>query len=277
MNKLKILIPTDFSVQAEFAYLIVKRIGDKLPVDVHFLHVLNVPDTVTMNERGEIDTCGEIDVSYVEQQKQIALRGLQSLKSQYGEDINTHLVLGKTTDKIVNVAATGGFDLIVTGTKGAWGLKEKLSGSESQMIVRRSTVPVLSLMCDRSNLEINNVLLVHNFKESNNQQLDLLHKIVGAFGAKVHFLQVAGTKDDQAAIRADMAKFAKENGIGQYEPHIVMDQDVESGVVHFNQMSNMDIICIGTHGQGGWFHTSATEKLVNHMFKPIISFHLKSK
>ena len=128
MEKLKILIPTDFSVQAEFAYLMVKNLGAKMPVEVNFLHVLNVPDTVTMDGQGNIQTCGEIDVRYVEQQRDIALRKLENLKTLYGQDIETHLALGKTIDTVIGVAAAHGFDLIVMGTKGASGIKDIISG-----------------------------------------------------------------------------------------------------------------------------------------------------
>ncbi len=69
MERLKILIPTDFSVQAEFAYLMVKRLEEKINTDIHFLHVLNVPDTVTMDSNGNIQTCGEIDINYVLKQR----------------------------------------------------------------------------------------------------------------------------------------------------------------------------------------------------------------
>jgi nucleotide-binding universal stress UspA family protein len=72
-----------------------------------------------------------------------------------------------------------------------------------------------------------------------------------------------------------MQVFASNNAILNYEMHVLKDTDVEKGVIHFNQMNNMDIVCIGTHGKGGWFHASATEALINHMFKPIISFQLK--
>jgi hypothetical protein len=58
MENIKILIPTDFSVQAEYAYLMVKKLGERIGVDVHFLHVLNVPDTVTMDANGNIQTFG---------------------------------------------------------------------------------------------------------------------------------------------------------------------------------------------------------------------------
>ncbi|SDM68059.1 Nucleotide-binding universal stress protein, UspA family [Daejeonella rubra] len=278
MESLKILIPTDFSVQAEFAYLMVKKLEEKTTIDIHFLHVLNVPDTVTMDSRGDIQTCGEIDVNYVVKQKEIALRKLENLKVLYGSQINVHLVLGKTTDAILDFSNSNSFDLIVMGTKGSSGIKEVLSGSEAQIIARRSKTPLLSLMCDRSDLQIQNVLLVHNFNHPKKEGMELMHKLIKAFNTKVHLLQITSgqVEFEKASVQADMKQFAELNGIENYECHLINDKDVENGVVHFNQMSNMDIICIGTHGKGGLFHQSATEKLINHLFKPIISFHLNN-
>lgn len=276
MESLKILIPTDFSVQAEFAYLMVKKLEEKTPVDIHFLHVMNVPDTVTMDSYGNIQTCGEIDVNYVVKQKEIAERNLTNLKVLYGNHINCHFLLGKVTDGIVNFAESNHFDLIVMGTKGAWGLKEKLSGSETQMITRRSKIPVLSLMCDRSDLNIQHILLVHNFNHPAKEDFKLIHKLSKAFNTKFHLLQIISGKMDaeKVLVEANMKIFAELNNITNYACHLINDKDVENGVVHFNQMNNMDMVCIGTHGKGGIFHHSATEKLINHLFKPIISFHL---
>jgi nucleotide-binding universal stress UspA family protein len=278
MSSLKVLIPTDFSVQAEYAYLMVKKLEEKIPVEIHFMHVLGVPDTVTMDKNGVIQTCGDISVEYVISQKAIADRKLNELKSQYGSDIHTHVELGKLTDKIVTYAQSNHFDLIVMGTKGAWGLKEKLSGSETQIIARQSTVPLLSLMCDRSDLVIENILLVHNFSKPVDENLALLQKLIKAFNTKVHLLQMLNKPSDADKIEvlANMDKFASLNNIANFEKHVLNDNDVENGVIHFNQMLDMDIICIGTHGKGGLFHHSATEKLINHLFKPIISYHLKN-
>lgn len=275
MEPVKILIPTDFSVQADFAYLMVKNLSSKLPVEIHFLHVLNVPDTVTMDGEGNIQTCGEIDITYVEQQRDIALSKLENLKSQYGSEVQTHLTLGKTVDTVIGVAATEEFDLIVMGTKGANGILELISATETQMIVRRSSVPVLSLMCDRSGLDIKNLLIVHDFAENGNQNLSMLHRIMAAFGAKVHLLQVVSKRTNEDDVLANMKVFAEANRLEDYQTHILKDSDVERGVVHFNQMHNIDIVCIGTHGKRGLFHSSTTEKLVKHLFKPIISFHLR--
>lgn len=276
MEKLKILIPTDFSVQAEYAYLMVKKLEEKIPVETHFLHVLSVPDTVTMDENGKIETCGDISVSSIQSQKDIAERKLENLKSLYGNNIQTHFALGKLTNTITSFAEKNNFDLIVMGTKGAWGIKEKLSGTETQMIARVSKTPLLSLMCDRSDLVIENILLVHDFSTPKFENLGLLHKLIKAFNTKTHLLQIISnqTESEKEALLQLMDKFASLNYINNYEKHTLNDKDIENGVIHFNQMKEMDIVCIGTHGKGGLFHKSATEKLINHLFKPIISYHL---
>ncbi len=278
MESLKILIPTDFSVQAEFAYLMVKKLAEKTNTDIHFLHVLSVPDTVTMDAKGNIQTCGEIDVKFVIQQKEIAERKLADLKTLYGDQIQTHLLLGKVTDSILNFSELNHFDMIVMGTKGAWGIKEKLSASETQIIARKSKIPLLSLMCDRSDLVIKNILLVHDFNNTVAEDLKLMQKLIRLFDAKLHLLQMTSgnVADEKASVEAHMNKFALLNGINNYECHLLNDKDVENAVIHFNQMINMDIICIGTHGKGGLFHQSATEKLINHLFKPIVSFQLNN-
>lgn len=274
---MKVLIPTDFSVQAEFAYLLVKKLEEKLAMEVHFLYVLDVPDTVTMNAIGQIETCGDIDAGYVNSQKEIAERKLESLQKLYGERIHTHLILGKVTDSIISYSEKNSFDLIVMGTKGAWGIKEKLSGSETQMVARLSKIPLLSMMCDRSELTIENLLMVHDFTKPSVEKLDLMHKFIQAFNPKMHLLQIVSAEDESILLLNQMDAFAKLNGLIKYEKHILKDKDVENGVIHFNQMHEMDIICIGTHGRKGisnLLHPSETEKLINHLFKPIISFHL---
>ncbi len=260
METLKILIPTDFSVQSEFAYLMVKKLEEKIKTEIHFLHVLAVPDTVTMDSTGKIITCGEIDVDYVEKQKEIAERNLSNLKTHYGNHIQAHLLMGKTTDVIIDYATSTKMDLIVMGTKGAWGIKEKISGTSTQMIARKSAVPVLSLMCNRSDLIIKHLLLVHDFSKPVAENFNLIHKIIKAFDSTLYLLQI-GSGDISAVkteIEANMQQFATFNSIEYFECHIICDKDVENGVIHFNQINNMDIICIGTHGKGSVFHQSAT-------------------
>ncbi|MFZ9942858.1 MAG: universal stress protein [Bacteroidia bacterium] len=279
MSKIKILIPTDFSVQSEYAFVLAKRLEEKIPLDIHFLHVLQVPDTVTMDPSGSIVTCGDIDAGFVEQQKTIALRKLDEIHQQNKGSVSTHLRLGKLTDEITSFAHNHGFHMIVMGTKGAWGILEKLSGSETQVVARYSEIPVLSLMCDRSELQIRNLLLVHDFSNPAHEDLSMVRLISQSFNARIHLMQVIEEGIDRNIISANMDRFANLNELNNYETHLIADKDVEAGVIHFNQMHNMDLVCIGSYGRKGLgriMHSSATEKLINHLYKPILTFHLKN-
>lgn len=276
-KKINVLIPTDFSVQGEYAFIMVDNLSKKMEMEVTFLHVLNVPDTVTLSADGTVDTCGEIDVDFVVKQKEMAERKLAELRNIHGDHIQTALVFGKTTTGIINYAEQNNFDFIAMGTKGSSGISERIVGSEAQVIARKSAVPVLSLMCDRSEFDLKKMVLVHNFEENQKQELGLLKKLVKAFQTEIHLLQITDdtSAENVAAIEQKMEAFAKENELEGYAKHVLKDNDVENGVIHFNQMNNMDLVCIGTHGTGGFFRSSAAEALINHMYKPVITYRIK--
>jgi len=272
----KILIPTDFTVQAEFSFTLAKQLTEIVPMEIHFLHVMSIPETVTVNAQNEFETCGEIDESYLKKNRSIALQKLEELKQRVGNQTHVHLSYGKVTDGIIDFAEKGHFSLIAMGTKGSWGLEEKLSGSETQMVARRSSIPVLSLMCDRSDWQPRKIALVNDFKDTANQELEILHEINKNSKTEIHFLQIIGHDTNIDEVKEHMQLFAQNNNITSFQMATIFAKDVEQGVIHFNQMNEIDLLCIGTHGKGGIFHKSATEKLINHMFKPIISFHLRS-
>lgn len=276
MEKLKIIIPTDFSVQADFAYLMVKQLEHKIPMQIHFVHVISVPDTITLKQDGSFDTCGEVDVQYLEQQKTIADRKLAELTTNYGEGIFTHLLAGKMTNAILDFSVVQHADLIVMGTKGAWGFKEKLSGSEAYAIATRSKIPVLSLMCDRSDLHINHILLVHDFTSSFQLELSLLQQLLAAFNSTLHLLQFTPDVDaaKKDALLTTMNDWAVAHQIPKFHSHVMSDVNLEQAVVHFNEQLPMDMVAIGIHEQHGIFKKQIAEKLINHLFKPIISLRL---
>lgn len=275
-KRIKIIIPTDFTVQGDYAYVMVQNLAKKMPLEVTFLHVLNVPDTVTMDKDGSIQTCGEIDIDYVEQQKEMAGNKMKALKLLHGDDIKTQIVLGKTTTGIVRFANDHSYDLIVMGTKGVSGITERVVGSEAQLVARKSSVPVLSLMCDRSDLELKKIVLVYDFKHHEKQNLSFLTTLMQVFNTEIHLLQIRNSQQlSEDEVKENMALFANNNEIENYVTHVLKESDVEQGVIHFNQMNNMDMVWVGTHGTGGLFHSSAAEALINHMFKPVVSFRIK--
>lgn len=275
MNTLKVLIPTDFSVQAEFAYLMVQNLASSLQMEVHFLHVLSSPESVVLTDFGEFVTAEEFDISYLYTQKKIAERKLDELHQIAGREIHTHLRAGKLQNVLHHFAEDNHMDLIVMGTKGSWGVKEVLSGSETQTAARKSKIPILSLMCDRTDLKIKDILFIHDFNNVEQVKLPLLKVFAEVFQANIHFLHICtNPQENMQKIESKMNDVALFNDMKHVTHHIHPDQHIESGIVHFNQKKNMDLIFIGTHGKAGIFHESITAKLINHLFKPIVSFQI---
>ena len=85
------------------------------------------------------------------------------------------------------------------------------------------------------------------------------------------------SKLDKAVLFDNMDRYAASHQIGKHHNHIIESDDIESGEKEFLKNQDADIVFIGTHGQGGFFHKSAAETLIKHLFKPIISFHLNTK
>ena len=59
--------------------------------------------------------------------------------------VETKTVAGEPETAIVNAATAGGFDLVVMGTHGRTGRDHALIGSVAENVVRRSSVPVLTV------------------------------------------------------------------------------------------------------------------------------------
>lgn len=276
METLRMLIPTDFSEQATYAWHMVEAWKEKLALEVHFLHVIDAPDTVSLDANGAIQTCGDIDAQTLENHRLMAIEKLKPFQEM---GARVKVLPGKLTDVILSYASEMEADLIVMGSKGAHGIKEVITGSELQQVARRSLIPVLSMKCDRIGFNPGSILLVHDFSDQQTSDFRLLKAIRDAFSSEIHLLQFLndGQWQEKSKWEGQMRSYAQHHGLGPVETHVYRELDVETGVEHFIQEQDFDLICIGTHGRSAWsrmFRSSPTERLLNHLHKPILSFHL---
>jgi nucleotide-binding universal stress UspA family protein len=266
---LKVLLPTNFSVQASYAQILLEQLAKKVELDIHLAHVLPFPETVSILPDGQIQTCGEIDLGYVTLQRDLTLQKLKEIKGQFA---GYHILVGPSVDAVIQYAEQEQFDLIVMGTKATEGIVEKLVGTKTQIVVRNSVVPVLSLMCDRSDWTPEEVLLVHQFDKEDLVLPAATLAIIGAFQSRIHLLEFVQDQKSEESVKTAMRAFVTKHGLQHVNMHVLQEKDVEQGVLHFDQMKGVDMLLIGTHGNGGLFHKSATESLINHMYKPMLTF-----
>jgi nucleotide-binding universal stress UspA family protein len=273
---LKIVIPTDFSPQAEFALILARKLAQNLPVHLDLLHVIPCRTEARVSADGSVEVEEDSVQGYLQAQYQAALKGFEMYDTTAFAGVETHVEFAPLSEAITHLAADLNADLIIMGTKGAFGLKQIVSGSATQHVVRQSEIPVLSLMCDRSDLEIKDVLLVHNVLDKEAKLPPAILALVKAYGATLHILQHEGS-EELASTEAGFQHFIEREGLEKVKTHIYQDKINERAIVSFNQMKNMDLIVVGTENRKGLsqiLRPSLAEKLVQHLYKPVITYQL---
>jgi nucleotide-binding universal stress UspA family protein len=137
-----ILVPTDFSPQADAALEYAAGLGARLDATIHLVHAVPVP----------IMGVPEIGVAYVslniESITKQAQTALDDRAKTYREQVSmapVRLETGDARDVIDRVAETIGADLIIMGTHGRRGIRRALLGSVAESVVRSAPCPVLAV------------------------------------------------------------------------------------------------------------------------------------
>lgn len=274
---MRILIPTDFSILSEFATIMADKFKKIKGAEIHFFHVVEWGDTERDSE-GKL-TLGEGEDSHSLEERLADARQKMNELIEKRKGDSFHIQFGPRTKTIVDYASDNLFDLIIMGTHAAHGLSKWLTGTETQHIARYSKIPVLSLMCDRSDLEINDILMVHDFAKKPDTKMPLLKVLESGFSAKIHLLYVLTGAAEEDQLKKKMEEFSLNNELQSPGFHFHADRDVAAGITHFNQMNNMDLIIVGTEGRRGLgrlLKSSVAENLINNLYKPVITYHLES-
>ncbi|UZR99324.1 universal stress protein [Chondrinema litorale] len=261
----KILIPTDFSDVASYAIDMALKIQKRIEAQITLLHVVTQQDENSPSQ------------STSSEDKPACLKKLEKLKADFPTNIETVILEGKLNEVIINFLEDGQFDLVLMGTKGT--IDRELGGSETEIIVRRSSVPVLSLMSCCKKSDFKNILFINDFKnEIEIEELNILKTIVAIFDSKLHFLKITDDNESELLMEKNMCDFARKNKLENVKMHFFSnDLGIEEGIESFLSKNDFDMLSLGTNRHldfNHWKKSSIAEDLVNHINKPIITFHL---
>jgi nucleotide-binding universal stress UspA family protein len=148
MTVKRILVPTDFSPDADAALAFALGLAQRFGASVHLLHVVENP--VAADERSSRTYAPELAalqvtlVRYAEEHMRRAIRQLAAARSRLQQDVR----IGQPAPTILDVAISDGVDLIVMGTAGHTGAARVLLGSIAERVIRTAPCPVLTLRAD---------------------------------------------------------------------------------------------------------------------------------
>lgn len=274
----KILVPTDFSEQAEQALKLAAQLAKKYNAEIYLLHIIDLPADMT-NPVGETRSSDMPEAIYF---MKLAKKKFSELLSKpYLKDVKVHdtVEIDKPFEGIMDTSKKHDCDFIIMGSQGATGFKEMFVGSNTEKVVRTSEIPVLVIKNEHSDFKVDNLVFATNLDPNSKNVLKEVANFAGLLEAKLHLVYINTANDFMSTqdIDDNLVNYMEGLAFDNYEFHVYNDSSVESGILNFAKKINADIIGIATHGRKGlshFFNGSISEDLVNHTKTPVVTFKL---
>ncbi|KAA9338820.1 universal stress protein [Adhaeribacter soli] len=279
----KILVPTDFSAEAQHAFDIATQLAHLSGAELKLLNVIEMNGTPNFAATGDYMGSGGVEQLYM-------VKLLESTRDQMRRMMNSnqfsdvrildevdvddifHNIRKKITQESI--------DLVVMGTKGADGLNEMLIGSNTEKVVRQAHCPVLTVKANSGPFDVRTIVFPSNFREDSPYPVDVLKYFQKLFNAHVHlvYINTPTTFGTSRESKARMEDFVRRYNLENYTLNIHNDSVEEDGILSFADEVNADLIIMATHGRTGFSHLlsgSIAEDMVNHAQRPILTCHMK--
>src|SRR5690606_23029655 len=273
-----ILVPYDFSEQAEFAFQFAQQRASKTMGKLKLVHIVETPTTQSFSTMGEINLdSAQLNQVYMIELVEKRKRQLKEIEEQHQNrpyKFKTRLAFGNPYAGISSEIADIKADLVVMGSKGSSGLEELLIGSNTEKVVRHAKCPVITVKQAINADHIKKIVFASDFSEDNGvviQQIKSLQELLGAELSlvKINTPSFFETSKDS---RKKIETFISKHGLSNTMAVIYNSTSEEEGIIEYAEEINADMIALATHGRTGFMHLlsgSIAEDVVNHAKRPV--------
>ncbi len=266
----KILVPTDFSDNANQALKYAIQLANKFGASIHLLHAYQI--TSGTGRLVSIDHI--IHEDRVKELNSLLRRMKPELNSS--ASIDGYVRKGGSVDTICRAAEQLTVDLIVMGTTGASGMKKMFMGSTANNVIKRTELPVLAVPDDFHDFSLDNITIsVDDQKVPEPYVLHPAVELAHQFNTEVSLLHVVDHPDTESSIDPKLQEHLKQFGVA-YTYFKLSSQDISKGIVEFVQRKNSNLLCMIKHHRSwfqGLFHTSVSGQMAFESKIPLLILH----
>jgi len=273
----KILVPTDFSACANNAANFAIQTAKYLPVKVVLLHAFETSESPYARYVG-------LDLEYTNLLKKDLRSMLNTLanniKNTDGVEVETILTDKSLSESISTVCEAQEIDLIVMGTLGATGLREKLWGSKTASQIDKTTAPLMVIPHNYSWKKPERFLFATNHFEENEIILNYLFEMASMYQANLEITSFTD-EDSPEAIQqlqnkldgyCDKLKPVYDNALTNTVLH---GDRFDETLQHYITKDDVDILTMVTYHKDKsffyrLFNASATTKMSYHTETPLL-------
>lgn len=272
----KILVPTDFSKEAEYALKVAAQLAKTYGSEIYLLHLIDLP----LQQVDPLSTPSELPAAmFFMEMANKKIEALMASNYLEGLKVNVTIKPDNPFNGIINVCKKNKINMVIMGSHGATGIREVFIGSIAEKVVRHSDIPVMVIKKDHANFKVKHIVFASDFKKESKHTYKQAIDIAKLFKAKIHLLMVNTPTSFITTSDANrrMQGFVKGIAFKDYTMNIYNDESIESGILNFANEIKADLIGISTHGRQGLSHFingSLSEDLVNHAKKPVLTFKI---
>jgi len=273
-----LLIPTDFSKYSdhalEFAIEFAQNKGGKLYL-LHSVYTTHIFDSLYLDPILAARLMKDVETAAEEK-----LASMRSEISKRGVDVETVSTCSPLIDAIEDVIKGNHIDLVLMGTKGASGLKEFFIGSNTEKVMRISSVPVLAIPDDFRFDQVKHIIVPIDYLQVTERFMQEVLLVQQIFGATLDFVWVKTHHfmDQDDLLHANFEHYARKKFGNIYNVYIKRDMMPESAILRFIDEIDADLVMMPTSQKKGIEHLflgSTTENLANHSPVPVLGFPTK--
>jgi nucleotide-binding universal stress UspA family protein len=276
-----ILVPTDFSREADHALQVATAIARKTGAEIVLEHIIQTAFEAEYTTATNLPKAAKENIEFKTLQAQKKLH--KKIKPlQAGQvRISTEARVGNLSDELPQIIASHKVDLIVMGTSGASGWEALIGNSNTAKVVRYARCMVLTVGKKITGFDIKNLVLAVDFKQVPADFISKLREWQALFGFTIHLLYVNAPLNFTTTLTIEkrMNKFLKDHPLASVTPAIFCDYSQQDGIINYAQKVNADVIAMLTHGRNGIMRLldgSVTENVVNQSQIPVLTYHLSS-
>jgi nucleotide-binding universal stress UspA family protein len=275
----RILVPTDFSKCADRAIDFAVQSAKMVPIEIILLHSFEVKDNMYFDYMG---VNREFNVSMLNDAKEKLAALKKNIEETDGVVVDTFISTNSLYDAITRSVKEKKMDMVVMGTLGASGIKEKLWGSRTAAIIGRSDIPVMVIPIEYEWKKPQNILLATNRFEKEPAILDYLFELAGLYMSRVQVAVFTGESDDKA-----ITFLNHDHKISEYEEYLtdmyneetltsahLTGEDFETTLQNFIRENDIDILVMVTYQNTFWnriFNPSKTKRMSYHTNIPLLA------
>lgn len=278
-----ILVPTDFSTCANNAVDFAIQSSKILPVEVTIVHAFDLVGNIYTDYMG---VNKEFNQSLLHEVR-IKLADLKKcIRESEGVNVDTRVSTASLRESIFQVTSEKAIDIIVMGTTGSNGIKEKLWGSKTADIIGKSKVPVLAIPFEYKWKKPEKILLATSHFEKEPAMLDFIFELADLYEAQVHVAVFTDEVDDTAFNYMEHARnipaYEKLLQKNYHSPTLTVThlfgKDFEEAMQEHMKENEIDMLAMVTYKRkfpDNLFRPSLTKRMAYHTKIPLLAIPAK--